>query len=68
MVDSRQSEQTHQVKGLTGPVTIQIDCWGIPHIEAQNIADAFFGQGYAAALLRLWQLDLNHRRQVGKLA
>ena len=68
MVDSRQSQKNYQVKGLTGPVTIQIDCWGVPHIEAQNIADAFFGQGYAAALMRLWQLDLNHRRQVGKLA
>ena len=58
----------YSVAGLSAPVTIRIDLWGIPHIEAQTIEDAFFGQGYAAALLRLWQLDLNHRRQIGALA
>jgi len=59
---------THQVQGLSAPISITIDQWGIPHIEAQTIDDAFFGQGYCAALMRLWQLDLNHRRQVGALA
>ena len=59
---------THQVQGLSAPISITIDQWGIPHIEAQTIDDAFFGQGYCAALMRLWQVDLNHRRQVGALA
>jgi penicillin G amidase len=56
------------VQGLSGPVNIAIDRWGIPHISAANVEDAFFGQGYAAALMRLWQLDLNHRRELGRLA
>lgn len=58
----------HQVQGLSAPISITIDQWGIPHVQAQTIDDAFFGQGYCAALMRLWQLDLNHRRQVGALA
>lgn len=56
------------VQGLSAPIEITIDRWGIPHIVAKSVEDAFFGQGYAFALMRLWQLDLNHRRQVGRLA
>ncbi|MEI6116524.1 MAG: penicillin acylase family protein [Burkholderiales bacterium] len=56
------------VQGLSAPIQISIDRCGVPHIQAQTVEDAFFGQGYSAALLRLWQLDLNHRRQVGTLA
>jgi penicillin amidase len=57
-----------QVKGLSAPISISIDHSGVPHIRAQTVEDAFFGQGYSAAFLRLWQLDLNHRRQVGTLS
>jgi len=60
--------KTYKVTGLSAPILIKIDIWGIPHVEAQTIDDAFFGQGYAAATMRLWQLDLNHRRQIGALA
>jgi penicillin amidase len=62
------SNTTYQVLGLSAPISITIDQWGIPHITAQTIDDAFFGQGYCAALMRLWQLDVNHRRQTGTLA
>ena len=47
---------------------IDIDDNGIPHVDAQSIDDAFFGQGYAAAFMRLWQLDLESRRLKGRLA
>src|SRR5471030_2654419 len=56
------------VQGLSAPLDISIDRWGIPHVSAANVNDAFFGQGYAAATLRLWQLDIAHRRQLGRLA
>ncbi len=56
------------VQGLTAPVDIVTDTTGIPHITAQTIPDAFFGQGYAAAASRLWQMDLAHRRGLGHLA
>jgi hypothetical protein len=60
--------QERQVQGLTAPVEIITDRWGIPHINASSHEDAFFGQGYAAATARLWQLDLTRRRQLGRLA
>ena len=49
-------------------ITIDIDANGIPHIQAQSVEDVFFGQGYMAAYLRMWQLDLQHRRHKGRLA
>ncbi|NDG49117.1 MAG: penicillin acylase family protein, partial [Rhodospirillales bacterium] len=60
--------QERQVQGLTAPVEIITDRWGIPHINAESQEDAFFGQGYAAATARLWQLDVTRRRQLGRLA
>ena len=42
--------------------------WGIPHIQADNDADLFFGFGYAMAQDRLWQLDFFRRKGAGRLA
>jgi penicillin G amidase len=56
------------VQGLSAKLDITVDRWGIPHISAGSVNDAFFGQGYAAAMMRLWQLDITHRRQLGRLA
>jgi penicillin amidase len=56
------------VQGLSAKLDIAVDRWGIPHVSAGSVNDAFFGQGYAMAMLRLWQLDLSYRRQVGRLA
>jgi len=49
-------------------VRVEIDDNGIPHIQAGSVEDAFFGQGYMAAVMRLWQLDLESRRLKGRLA
>nr|WP_295370137.1 penicillin acylase family protein [uncultured Sphingosinicella sp.] len=54
--------------GLSAPIEIIDDAYGIPHIRAQNIPDAFFGQGYVVARDRLFQIDLSHRRETGRLA
>ena len=54
--------------GLSGPVEIVDDPYGVPHIRAQSIPDAFFGQGYVVARDRLFQIDLAHRRELGRLA
>ena len=54
--------------GLSAPVEIVDDPYGVPHIRAQSIPDAFFGQGYVVARDRLFQLDLAHRRELGRLA
>ena len=59
---------TIQVTGLTEPVEIVIDRWGVPHIRARNIDDLFFAQGFNAARDRLWQIDLWRKRGLGLLA
>ncbi|WP_267433095.1 penicillin acylase family protein [Sphingomonas sp. GM_Shp_1] len=51
-----------------GPVTIADDEWGVPHIRASSIPDAYFGQGYVVARDRLFQIDLQLRRDLGRLA
>ena len=44
------------------------DRWGINHIYAQNEADLFFAQGYAAAKDRLFQFELWRRQATGTVA
>ena len=56
------------VAGLTQPADILIDRWGVPHIYAGNLYDAFVAQGYAAARDRLWQMDLWRKRGLGQMA
>lgn len=54
--------------GLHAPIEIVDDGWGIPHISAQTVPDAFFGHGYVVARDRLWQIDFDRRRGLGRLA
>jgi penicillin amidase len=61
-------ERNWHVDGLEKPADIVIDHWGIAHIFAANIHDAFFLQGYNAARDRLWQIDLWRKRGLGLLA
>jgi penicillin amidase len=61
-------ERSTVVRGAGGSIEIVDDRWGVPHIRAGNKADAFFGQGYVVARDRLFQLDLGHRRGMGRLA
>ena len=51
--------------GLSAPLEILDDPYGVPHIRAASIPDAFFGQGYVVARDRLFQIDLAHRRELG---
>jgi len=57
-----------QIAGLTLPVEILRDRWGINHIYAQNEADLFFAQGYAAARDRLFQFEMWRRQATGTVA
>ncbi|MGK6323039.1 penicillin acylase family protein [Sphingomonas sp. DT-51] len=56
------------VDGLSAALEIVDDRYGVPHVRAATIADAFFGHGYVVARDRLFQIDLAHRRDVGRLA
>ncbi|NER11416.1 penicillin amidase [Muriicola jejuensis] len=53
---------------LQSDVTVMYDPYGIPHIEAQNEADAYRALGYVHAQDRLWQMELLRRVSVGGLS
>jgi penicillin amidase len=56
------------VAGLTAPVEILHDRWGIAHIYAQNEHDLFFAQGFNVARDRLFQLEMWRRQATGTMA
>src|SRR5262247_2428280 len=57
-----------QIQGIKDRITIRRDERGIPYVEAQNDDDLYFGQGYATAQDRLWQMDLFRRTAHGTLS
>ena len=61
-------ERHWDVAGLGAPADIVVDHWGIAHIFASSMRDAFFLQGYNAARDRLWQIDLWRKRGLGLLS
>lgn len=56
------------LEGLDAPVEVLEDQWGVPHVRAASVPDAFFANGYLIARDRLWQLDFEYRRALGRLA
>jgi len=61
-------EGEFRLAGITAPVEIQRDRYGIPHIRAQTLEDAVFGLGFAHAQDRLWQMEMNRRIAAGRVA
>jgi penicillin G amidase len=57
-----------QISGLSRPVTVTRDGHGVPTIEAANLEDLFFAQGYVTAQDRLWQMDVMRRFGSGELS
>lgn len=57
-----------RVTGLTAPVEIVRDRYGIPHISAKSDADAWFALGFVHAQDRLSQMELTRRLGEGRLA
>ena len=60
--------ETIQMDGLESSVQIYRDAYGIPHVRAQTVHDAFFGQGFATAQDRLWHMDFDRHRAYGRWA
>lgn len=54
--------------GVTAPVEVLRDRWGVPHIRAASPADAYFALGYVHAQDRLWQMELRRRVAQGRLS
>ncbi len=54
--------------GLSAPVVIVRDRFGVPHITAANDADLYFAQGFVHAQDRLFQMDVERRLARGEIA
>lgn len=61
-----QTTTTLQVPGDT--VTIYRDSYGVPHVQATTLYGLFYGNGYAIAQDRLWQMELYRRQARGEMA
>ena len=59
---------TFSVTGLAAPVSVTRGTHGVPTIEAANLDDLFFAQGYVTAQDRLFQMDLLRRAAAGELS
>src|SRR2546423_2553377 len=59
---------TVSAPGLSAPVSVTRDGHGVPTIEAANLDDLFFAQGYVTAQDRLFQMDLMRRAAAGELS
>jgi penicillin amidase len=63
-----QREGSLAVAGLSAPVEVVRDAYGIPHITASNDHDLYFAQGFVHAQDRLFQMDMERRVARGELA
>ncbi|RYY40822.1 MAG: penicillin acylase family protein [Chitinophagaceae bacterium] len=54
--------------GLQGKATVYIDKRLVPHVFAEQEADAYFVQGYLHAKFRLWQMEFQTMAAAGRLA
>ncbi|MDL2345291.1 penicillin acylase family protein [Deinococcus sp. MIMF12] len=57
------------LEGLSGPVTVTRDAWGVPHIRAEaSDEDAIFALGFTHWQDRAWQMDFQRRVTQGRLS
>jgi penicillin G amidase len=59
---------TMSIAGLSAPVSVTRDRHGVPTLDAANLRDVFFAQGYVTAQDRLFQMDLLRRVAAGELS
>jgi penicillin G amidase len=57
-----------KVAGLSAKVSVSRDGHGVPTIDASNLDDLFFAQGYVTAQDRLWQMDVMRRFAAGEIS
>ncbi len=63
-----QTDGSLKIKGLSTQVSVSRDAHGVPTIEASNLDDLFFAQGFVTAQDRLWQMDGMRRYAGGNLS
>ena len=57
-----------RLAGLTAPVEILFDAYGVPHVYARDADDAWFAVGFLHGRERLWQMELYRRAASGRLS
>ncbi|WP_160715340.1 penicillin acylase family protein [Chitinophaga solisilvae] len=60
--------ETMTLPGLSGKAEVWFDDRVVPHIFADNDADAYYVQGYVTARDRLWQMELQTFAAAGRLS
>ena len=65
---SKDYNETFNLPGLTGKTEVWLDDRMVPHIFAENDADAYYVQGYMHARDRLWQMELQIFAASGRLS
>jgi penicillin G amidase len=59
---------SHQLAGVSAPVTVTRDVLGIPTIQGRTRADVARATGFLHAQDRFFQMDLTRRRAAGEIA
>lgn len=59
---------TSPMEGIGEDIAIHFDQNMVPRIYAGNLLDAVFAQGYTAAYLRLFQMEMSTRSPIGRLS
>ncbi|MDY6795050.1 MAG: penicillin acylase family protein [Actinomycetota bacterium] len=65
---SRRLNGELELEGLGSRVKIDFDQWGVPHIGADAVEDAFFAQGFVTAQDRMLQMETFRRLCGGRMA
>jgi penicillin amidase len=67
-VNASTDEELLTIPTLDAPVEVVIDQWGIPHIYAESVSDAYTALGYFHARDRLYQMYRGSYRAAGRLS
>jgi penicillin amidase len=56
------------IPGLSGPVEVKFDAWGMPEVEAKSAEDLAAAVGWLHANDRFFQMELGRRAAAGRLS
>ena len=62
------ADESAHIAGLSAPVSVAYDAWGIPHIHAANEDDGAAALGWLHARDRMFQMELMRRAASGRVA
>ncbi|MFJ7077629.1 penicillin acylase family protein [Streptomyces sp. NPDC098781] len=63
-----QTEGSLTLDGLSGPVDVKRDGYGVPQIYASSDEDLFMAQGFVQAQDRFWEMDVRRHMTSGRLS